>query len=490
MDKLAPSAAPISFSGSGQHSRLKSLLKKSRHISKKMLSDLMIGLDTSLILLAAYFARHLYSILNEQKLSDPFDYIAFAAFIALGFHIIARHRGLYEFKNLTHFSDQLSSVIYIWTMTCGIAFMAIFFLKIAERFSRLWYLEWSLIVVILLALGRGLVIHFFEKMARSGDLRRSMALIGAGRQLEAVRDRITADSRHFALCTILDLAQGSLDATEAERAIREFAQKAQAYEADDIMIALPHGHGMLTNLILQHVQSLPADIHVAPDFDGVHFSTMRWEQAGDLPYVTTVLKPIAGWAALLKRAEDLILASLLFVTALPAIALIALAIKLDSKGPVLFRQRRNGYNHRVIEVLKFRTMTVLEDGDTIVQATRNDARVTAVGRFLRRTSLDELPQLVNVLRGEMSLVGPRPHALAHNTHYGDLVEHYANRHRVKPGITGWAQVHGFRGETKNPQTMAQRIRYDLEYIDNWSIWLDVKILVMTPFFGIFRKSAY
>src|SRR5215472_7224526 len=149
MDKLAPSAAPISFSGSRQHSSLKSLLKKSRHISKKMLSDLMIALDTSLILLASYLAQYLYSVTNGQTLSDDFDYIAFAAFIALGFHIIARHRGLYELKKITHFSDQLSSVIYIWTMTCGVAFMVIFFLKIAERLSRLWYLEWSLIVVVL-----------------------------------------------------------------------------------------------------------------------------------------------------------------------------------------------------------------------------------------------------------------------------------------------------------------------------------------------------
>src|SRR5262249_13170599 len=153
------------------------------------------------------------------------------------------------------------------------------------------------------------------------------------------------------------------------------------------------------------------------------------------------------------------------------------------------RQRRYGYNHRIIEVLKFRSMTVLEDGPAVTQATKNDKRVTKVGRFLRRTSLDELPQLVNVLRGEMSIFGPRPHALAHNTYYGDLIENYANRHRVKPGMTGWAQVHGFRGETTHPNMMAERVRYDLDYIENWSIWLDLKIIIMTPLFGLFRRGA-
>ncbi len=171
-------------------------------------------------------------------------------------------------------------------------------------------------------------------------------------------------------------------------------------------------------------------------------------------------------------------------------ALIAIAIKLDSKGPVLFRQRRHGYNYRVVEVLKFRTMTVMEDGAQITQATKNDKRITRVGAFLRRTSLDELPQFWNVIRGDMSIVGPRPHAIAHNNYYDDLIENYANRHRVKPGITGWAQVHGFRGETATPDMMANRVRYDLEYIENWSLWLDLKIVIMTPLFGLFRRSAY
>jgi putative colanic acid biosynthesis UDP-glucose lipid carrier transferase len=170
--------------------------------------------------------------------------------------------------------------------------------------------------------------------------------------------------------------------------------------------------------------------------------------------------------------------------------IIALAIKLDGKGPVLFRQRRHGWNHEIIEVLKFRTMTEQEDGAEVPQATRNDKRVTKVGRFLRRTSLDELPQLFNVLKGDMSLVGPRPHALSHNDHYSKILEDYACRHRVKPGITGWAQINGFRGETAEPEMMMRRVKYDLEYIENWSIPFDLEILFMTPLYGFISKHAY
>jgi hypothetical protein len=156
---------------------------------------------------------------------------------------------------------------------------------------------------------------------------------------------------------------------------------------------------------------------------------------------------------------------------------------------VFFRQRRHGYNHRLIDVYKFRSMTVAENGDHVVQAKKNDARVTRVGKFLRRTSLDELPQLFNVLKGEMSLVGPRPHAVAHNQHYRERLQRYANRHCVKPGMTGWAQIHGFRGPTEDPEKMRKRVHMDLYYIENWSIWLDLKIIALTPFVGFVHRNA-
>jgi exopolysaccharide biosynthesis polyprenyl glycosylphosphotransferase len=186
-----------------------------------------------------------------------------------------------------------------------------------------------------------------------------------------------------------------------------------------------------------------------------------------------------GWRAVAKRVFDVVIATTFLVFAAPVIAIAALAIKLDTRGPVFFVQSRHGYNHRVIRVFKFRTMTVMEVGPIVVQAQRNDERTTRVGRVLRRTSLDELPQLINVVRGELSLVGPRPHAVAHNHAYAALIENYASRHKIKPGITGWAQVNGFRGETRDPELMRRRVHQDLWYLDNWSLWLDLRILIKT-----------
>ena len=169
---------------------------------------------------------------------------------------------------------------------------------------------------------------------------------------------------------------------------------------------------------------------------------------------------------------------------------VALAIKLESPGPVFFKQRRHGYNHRLIYVYKFRTMRVTEDGPVVVQAKKDDERITRIGKFLRRSSIDELPQLFNVLKGEMSLVGPRPHAVAHNQHYCERLERYANRHCVKPGMTGWAQIHGFRGPTEDPEKMRRRVEMDLYYIENWSLWLDLKIIALTPFLGFVNRNAF
>lgn len=171
-------------------------------------------------------------------------------------------------------------------------------------------------------------------------------------------------------------------------------------------------------------------------------------------------------------------------------ALCAMAIKLEGRGPVFFRQQRHGFNHSVFRIYKFRTMTVAEDGEVVTQAKRGDQRVTRVGAFLRKWSLDELPQLINVMRGEMSLVGPRPHALAHNHEYALTIENYSGRHKVKPGLTGWAQVNGLRGETSEQERMAERVKYDLDYIDNWSVWFDLKIFVLTVRAVLFPKNAY
>jgi putative colanic acid biosysnthesis UDP-glucose lipid carrier transferase len=209
-----------------------------------------------------------------------------------------------------------------------------------------------------------------------------------------------------------------------------------------------------------------------------------------VPLVSVFESPIYGSNFFLKRLEDLVLGSLILLLISPFMLAIAIAVKLTSPGPAIFKQRRYGLNGEVIEVWKFRSMSVLEDGGHVPQAQKNDPRVTRLGAFMRRTSLDELPQFINVLQGQMSIVGPRPHAVAHNEQYRKLIHGYMLRHKVKPGITGWAQVNGWRGETDTMEKMEMRVKYDLDYINNWSLWLDLKIIVMTAFVGMRGKNAY
>jgi putative colanic acid biosynthesis UDP-glucose lipid carrier transferase len=240
--------------------------------------------------------------------------------------------------------------------------------------------------------------------------------------------------------------------------------------------------------LIDELSVLPVDVWLCPaEFDMPILGTSR---LGALSLLQVKPKPIRDWGYVLKLTLDYVLGAISLILFAPLMLAVALAIKLDSPGPVLFKQRRHGYNHRLIHVYKFRTMRVAEDGAVVVQARKDDDRVTRIGKFLRRTSIDELPQLFNVLKGEMSLVGPRPHAVAHNQLYCARLERYANRHCVKPGMTGWAQIHGFRGPTEDPEKMRKRVQMDLYYIENWSISLDLKIIALTPFVGFVHRNAF
>ncbi|MDR3529389.1 MAG: exopolysaccharide biosynthesis polyprenyl glycosylphosphotransferase [Rhodopila sp.] len=267
---------------------------------------------------------------------------------------------------------------------------------------------------------------------------------------------------------------GDIDALE--RMIRQDA-------VDTVLVALPWSAGDQMQLIIQRISMAPVDVYIYPGMNGLNLPLRRADRAFDLPLLMACTRPIDGWGAFIKRAEDIVLSIGLLAFISPVMLTIAAAIKLTSKGPVFFRQRRLGYNNRVIEILKFRSMyTHLSDADASQQATRDDKRMTPVGAWLRKASLDELPQLLNVLKGDMSLVGPRPHALA--TTAGGLaleeaVPIYSSRHRVKPGITGWAQVNGYRGPLDSVEKIVHRVNHDLYYIENWSLALDLKILWRT-----------
>jgi len=246
--------------------------------------------------------------------------------------------------------------------------------------------------------------------------------------------------------------------------------------------------------VLKQLWVLPADIRLSAYSQKLRYRPRAYSWIGNVPFLDAFDKPLSGWGAFLKAVEDKVIASLAIVALSPVMALVALAIKLDSRGPVIFRQKRYGFNNELIEVYKFRSMYVDKaDVDARKLVTRDDPRVTRVGRFIRRTSLDELPQFFNVLKGSLSLVGPRPHATqakAHEQLYDEVVESYFARHRVKPGITGWAQINGWRGETDTAEKIQRRVEHDLFYIENWSLFLDLYILAKTPFVLIDPETAY
>jgi len=259
---------------------------------------------------------------------------------------------------------------------------------------------------------------------------------------------------------------------------------------DYVYITLPSGEEKRIAQLVNQLADTTATVCVVPDlfvFDLLH---ARWSSIGGIPVVNVFESPFYGVDGWMKRVEDLILGLLILTLAIFPMLLIAIGVKLTSHGPVLFRQRRYGLNGEVIEVLKFRTMRVCEDGESVPQATNGDPRITRFGAFLRRRSLDELPQFFNVLQGTMSIVGPRPHAVAHNEQYRHLIHGYMLRHKVKPGITGLAQVNGWRGETDTLEKMRRRVEFDLTYLRNWSLWLDIKIIFLTVLTGFSGKNAY
>jgi putative colanic acid biosynthesis UDP-glucose lipid carrier transferase len=289
-------------------------------------------------------------------------------------------------------------------------------------------------------------------------------------------------------------AAGPTDAVDRQPSLQQgldqLVAAARRGDVDTVLITLPMRAENRIRKLLEQLSDTTVSVYIVPDFFVFELLHSRWTSLGGLPAVSVFENPLFGVDGMAKRAIDLVLASMAVVIGAVPMILVATAVKLTSPGPVLFRQKRYGLDGREILVWKFRTMRTCENGDSVKQATRNDPRVTWVGGILRRTSLDELPQLFNVITGSMSLVGPRPHASAHNEQYRMLIRGYMLRHKVKPGITGLAQVSGCRGETETIEKMQQRVAWDHRYIRDWSIWLDFKILLKTVLVVLKREQAY
>ena len=270
----------------------------------------------------------------------------------------------------------------------------------------------------------------------------------------------------------------------------ELSQYVRLHNIKLIFISQPVSAQPRIRRLIEELQDTTASVYFLPDVYVFDLMQARFDNVGGMPVIAIRETPFMGLNGLVKRISDLVLASLILVGLAPLMLVVAVAVKWTSPGPVIFKQRRYGLYGEEIWVYKFRSMTTTDDGKDIVQARRNDGRVTPIGRFLRRTSLDELPQFVNVLQGRMSIVGPRPHAVAHNEQYRKLIKGYMLRHKVKPGITGWAQVNGLRGETATLDRMEARIQHDLDYLRNWSLWLDLWIILKTVKVVLTRENAF
>jgi len=271
----------------------------------------------------------------------------------------------------------------------------------------------------------------------------------------------------------------------------QLARRVVESGAREVWICVPLEMGGLVRSIFYVLRHHTVEVRFIPDFRGMQLLNHRMSEVAGHLAVDLSVTPLDGLARIIKRLEDLILGALITLLIIPVCLVIAIAIKVTSPGPVLFKQYRTGANGRRFKVYKFRSMVVHDEkGGRVTQARKGDPRITRVGAFLRRTSLDELPQFYNVLQGRMSIVGPRPHALSHNEYYKDIVESYMKRHKVKPGITGWAQVNGYRGETDTVEKMEKRVACDLWYIDNWSLWLDLRIIGLTVIKGLVNPNAY
>ena len=272
--------------------------------------------------------------------------------------------------------------------------------------------------------------------------------------------------------------------------LRQVANYVREHGVNEVYITLPLGSQPRIVELMEQIQGTTASVFFVPDVFGISIIQGRLQDMNGVPVVGLCETPFTGTNRLVKRAEDLILGSIITVLIAPLLLVLAIGVKLSSPGPAIFKQRRNGLDGKEVIVYKFRSMRTQDDGAVVKQATKGDPRITPFGAFLRRTSLDELPQFINVLQGRMSIVGPRPHAVAHNEQYRQLIKAYMVRHKVKPGITGWAQIHGHRGETDTIEKMQARVEYDLEYLRNWSLGLDLQIIARTIKLVFFDRHAY
>jgi len=419
---------------------------------------------------------------------------------ALAVVLVVRVLGGYGFHSMRSRWRAAFDGLVGLTIGLGILAATLLYAGLPQRAVENWFTFWALAAGSLMLATRVAMMLRIHSLVRTGRLEHRIVLVGGGKDIEPLIREIDRErGRGRRLCGFFDERGG--DRSPAVVAgyhktgdIDDLVEFARLARIDTVVIAIPGASQQRIRELLARLFVLPVDIRVLDGAEIPEFSRKRRSRIGPFRLIEIYKRPIEGTAAVQKRVFDLVFATLAILLFAPLMLLVALAIRLETPGPALFRQKRHGYNNKPINVLKFRSMYTDKCDPTAIKAVRRgDPRVTRVGRFIRRTSIDELPQFFNVLKGDLSLVGPRPHALTARTGdivYDQITEAYSARHRVKPGVTGWAQINGWRGEMNSPEKIRARIEHDLYYIENWSPWLDLKIVLLTPWSLVATKNAY
>ncbi len=446
------------------------------------LANLMRLFDPCLVFLSgyiAYFAKFGFRpvLLSYQWLIGLGCLAAFLVFWIFGQDQPLRGRSLML---------RLKKVLWGWIWVALLVSAFLFLRKLGESYSRAWLMLWMFLGLGISMLSWAAIDLMLMQLRRHGFNVKWVVLVGEGELLQKVLKNLqAAKGAGYRI-------QQVFDTSKVESLPSDLLHFLEQGNIEEVWLALPMSAGGRLRDVWNQLRLSTVNIYFIPDLLGLSLLNHEVFQFGDLSVLSLRSTPMQGLSRLVKYLEDKMVASLILVFISPLLLLIASAINLTSPGPVFYRQLRHGMNGKTFQVFKFRSMYLHEESQQqfLTQATKQDARITPLGRFLRKTSLDELPQFINVLLGDMSVVGPRPHAVSHGEYYKNQVDAYMWRHIVKPGITGWAQVNGYRGETDTLKKMQKRIEYDLYYIEHWSVWLELKIIFLTVFKGFFHRNAY
>ena len=449
--------------------------------------------DPLVVVLAAIVAYGVRFSFDEPPL--PQEYRLLVLFSVFSVFLLFPIFNLYASWRGQSLPKQARAIILAWFTVVLLMIVILFSLKMSTDYSRLWLGLWMLLGLLFLLAFRMCVYGVLQYQRKRGRNFRRVVIAGTGDLgKKLVAQVVDSPWTGYKIKALFDDEHSDntlVNGFTVKGGLDEIESYVDSNLVDEIWIALPLRAEERVKELLYALRHQTVNIKLIPDIFGFSLLNHSMTEIVGLPAVNLSDTPMGGGNQLIKAVEDRVLALLIFILISPLLVLVFLAIKFTSPGPALFKQKRHGWDGKIINVYKYRTMKLHNEAEgSVTQARKGDDRITPLGAFLRRTSLDELPQFFNVLQGRMSIVGPRPHAVEHNELYKDQVDQYMLRHMVKPGITGWAQVNGLRGETDTLDKMKKRVEYDLYYIENWSLWFDLKIIFLTIFKGFINKNAY